>query len=76
MVLTSVPCVVRTSTLTTFLRTVVTTPAMWLRTLFLAAYNVQEDGAHATRDGFFGQEMKEEDEEGNHATLPAAVPVY
>ena len=26
------------------------------------------------RDGFFGKEMKEEDEEGNHATLPAAVP--
>ena len=74
MVLTSAPCLVRTGTLMTFLRTVATTLAMWLMALFLAAYNVQEDGAHAMRDGFFGKEMKEEDEEGNHATLPAAVP--
>ena len=74
MVMTSVPCLVRTGTLMTFLRTAATTLAMWLMTLFLAAYNVQEDGALAMRDGFFGQEMKEEDEEENHATLPAAVP--
>ena len=74
MVLTSALCVVMTITLTTFLRTVATTPAIWLRTLYPAAYNAREDGAHATRDGFLGQEMKEEDEEGNHATLPAAVP--